>query len=166
MPQERWEEFQRDLLHNGNASEIDQLIEHYHSEEDLSQSSIQWDFIHKHFSHNSLAEIFQSLKEDSSAEAQSALQTLQSHSPSSLRVVFKQITTGRKLRRLEDALVVENRLAIHFMKKKDFFEGVRALLVDKDKNPQWDPSSIDLVSDAEVDSYFANVGEDELHLVP
>ncbi|XP_021886835.1 probable 3-hydroxyisobutyryl-CoA hydrolase 2 [Carica papaya] len=42
---------------------------------------------------------------------------------------------------------------------KDFIEGCRAILVDKDKNPKWEPSKLELVSDTFVDQYFSRVNE-------
>uniref|UniRef100_A0A2N9EVB4 3-hydroxyisobutyryl-CoA hydrolase n=1 Tax=Fagus sylvatica TaxID=28930 RepID=A0A2N9EVB4_FAGSY len=43
---------------------------------------------------------------------------------------------------------------------KDFFEGCRAILLDKDKNPKWEPSKLELVSDSMVDSYFSVVDDE------
>ncbi|XP_011013093.1 PREDICTED: probable 3-hydroxyisobutyryl-CoA hydrolase 2 [Populus euphratica] len=44
---------------------------------------------------------------------------------------------------------------------KDFFEGCRAILLDKDKNPKWEPSQLDLTSDAVVEEYFSKVDDEE-----
>ena len=86
VPAEQWAEFEKNLLYNGNADEIDSLINHYHSEQTLDQSQINWNFIESHFGHSSLMEIIQSLKADPSELAQTTLMTLLGHSPSSLRV--------------------------------------------------------------------------------
>ena len=48
--------------------------------------------------------------------------------------------------------------------RSDFFEGIRAALVDKDKAPRWSPAALEHVSDAAVDEYFAPLGERELEL--
>ncbi len=50
----------------------------------------------------------------------------------------------------------------HFMAGHDFFEGVRALIVDKDNAPQWQPDTLAGVDDAMVESYFAPLGADDL----
>ncbi|KAJ6673785.1 3-HYDROXYISOBUTYRYL-COA HYDROLASE-RELATED [Salix viminalis] len=43
-----------------------------------------------------------------------------------------------------------------------FLQGVRAILLDKDKNPKWEPSKLELVTDEMVDKYFSRVDEDEM----
>jgi len=50
---------------------------------------------------------------------------------------------------------MEFRLVRRFMKDHDFFEGIRALLVDKDNAPQWRPASLAEVTNEKVDAYFA-----------
>ena len=50
------------------------------------------------------------------------------------------------------------------MKEHDFKEGIRAVLVDKDGAPQWNPSTIDDVTDESIDCYFQDLGEFELNL--
>jgi len=60
---------------------------------------------------------------------------------------------------------MEYRLSQNFMKGTDFYEGVRAALVDKDKNPRWNPSSILQVTQQTVDAFFAPLPpNEELHL--
>jgi enoyl-CoA hydratase len=82
-------------------------------------------------------------------------------SPTSLKVTLRQLITGRGFA-IEEALALEYRLTQHVMAGHDFYEGVRAVLVDKDQNPRWDPPTLAEVGDAIVDSYFAPLGEAEL----
>ena len=63
---------------------------------------------------------------------------------------------------IEDALALEYRLTQHVMAGHDFYEGVRAVLVDKDQQPRWDPPTLAEVDDAGVETYFAPLGENEL----
>ena len=58
---------------------------------------------------------------------------------------------------------MEYRMAMAFMREgSDFYEGVRAALVDKDGNPKWNPANLYEVSEDIVNSYFEELGEDEL----
>ena len=63
---------------------------------------------------------------------------------------------------LSATLKQDFRLASRFMQEHDFYEGVRAGLIDRDQAPKWQPDSLDQVSDAAVDAYFAPLGADEL----
>ena len=82
-------------------------------------------------------------------------------SPTSLKVTLRQLIAGRGYD-IEAALTLEYRLTQHFMRGHDFYEGVRAALVDKDQQPRWDPPSLAEVTDAMVDAYFAPLGKGEL----
>ena len=86
---------------------------------------------------------------------------LMTKSPTSLKVTLRQLSVGR-LYDLEQALALEYRLTQHFMKGHDFYEGVRAVVVDKDQTPRWRPATLAEISDAEVAAYFAPLGEGEL----
>jgi enoyl-CoA hydratase len=57
---------------------------------------------------------------------------------------------------------MEFRMSQHCMAGHDFFEGIRAVLVDKDKSPAWSPARLADVSDAEIEKYFAPLAEGEL----
>jgi enoyl-CoA hydratase len=86
-------------------------------------------------------------------------------SPTSLKVTLRQLRTGRDYD-LDAALRLEYRLTQHFMAAHDFYEGVRAMLVDKDQRPRWRPATLAEVDDATVAAYFAPLGERELRLAP
>jgi enoyl-CoA hydratase len=82
-------------------------------------------------------------------------------SPTSLKVTLRQLIEGCGFD-LEQALVLEYRLTQHFMSAADFYEGVRAVLIDKDQEPRWRPATVAEVADAVVESYFAPLGDREL----
>ncbi|HEY1299719.1 MAG TPA: enoyl-CoA hydratase/isomerase family protein, partial [Stellaceae bacterium] len=88
------------------------------------------------------------------AWAQETRDLLLTKSPTSLKVTLLQLALGRGFD-VEEALSLEYRLSQHFMAAHDFFEGVRALLIDKDQRPQWRPATLAEVTDAVVDTYFA-----------
>jgi enoyl-CoA hydratase len=80
-----------------------------------------------------------------------------------LLVVYQQIRKGKTLD-FKDCFSMELKIAQHMMTQSDFFEGVRALLIDKDKNPkvcafilpnkQWNPSTLESVKQEDIDLYF------------
>jgi enoyl-CoA hydratase len=92
------------------------------------------------------------------AETHAALLT---KSPTSLKVTLRQLILGRDYD-LDQALQLEYRLTQHFMAAHDFYEGVRATLVDKDQHPRWQPSTLAEVDDAMLESYFIALGAAEL----
>ena len=79
-------------------------------------------------------------------------QTIRARSPTSLKIVFRQLRDAAKLD-LKQCLAMEFRLALRVLPGHDFREGVRAALVDKDRAPKWQPSSLAGVGD--IDAFFA-----------
>jgi enoyl-CoA hydratase len=82
-------------------------------------------------------------------------------SPTSLKITLRQLTIGRDYD-LDAALALEYRLTQHFMAGHDFYEGVRAMLIDRDRKPQWRPATLAEVTDSIFDTYFAPIGAREL----
>ena len=119
--------------------------------------------IDDHFKHDFVEGIISSLESDASEFAQKALKMLSGKSPTSLKVTLEQLRRGKDLD-IAHVFRMEYRLTQNFMAGTDFFEGVRALLVDKDKNPQWSPATLADVGDDTVASYFESLGQEELHL--
>lgn len=74
-------------------------------------------------------------------------------SPTSLALTFEQYKRSQGIS-LEDAFAQETNLSLQCCDRHDFVEGVRALLVDKDNNPQWQPASLEEVSAAYIDEHF------------
>jgi len=89
--------------------------------------------------------------------------SLLAKSPTSLKITLRQLTIGRDYD-LEAALALEYRLTQHVMAAHDFYEGIRAALIDRDRKPQWRPATLDEVSDNMIDAYFAPIGDLELLL--
>uniref|UniRef100_A0A8C8DR40 3-hydroxyisobutyryl-CoA hydrolase n=1 Tax=Oryzias sinensis TaxID=183150 RepID=A0A8C8DR40_9TELE len=84
-------------------------------------------------------------------------------SPTSLKITYRQLQAGATLS-LQEVLVMEYRLSQACMRGCDFYEGVRAVLVDKDQSPKWNPSTLEEVSEQSVDECFSSLGEKDLTL--
>jgi enoyl-CoA hydratase len=93
--------------------------------------------------------------------AEEARASLLTKSPTSLKITLRQLTIGRDYD-LDAALALEYRLTQHLMAGHDFYEGVRAMLIDRDRKPKWCPAALTEVTDSAVDAYFAPIGDREL----
>uniref|UniRef100_A0A3P8S0L9 3-hydroxyisobutyryl-CoA hydrolase n=1 Tax=Amphiprion percula TaxID=161767 RepID=A0A3P8S0L9_AMPPE len=113
------------------------------------------------FSASSVEGIMQNLKADGSEFAKKQAEILSKMSPMSMKITYKQLQAGAALS-LPDVLVMEYRLSQACMRGCDFYEGVRAVLVDKGHNPKWNPSTLEEVSDHSVDQCFSSLGEKDL----
>jgi enoyl-CoA hydratase len=111
------------------------------------------------FSASSVEAVLERLDRDGSDFAVQTAQTMRSRSPTSLKLVFRQLHEAEKLS-LNQCLAMEFRLALRVLRSHDFREGVRAALVDKDRRPKWEPSSLAGVGD--LGHFFAGLGDDEL----
>lgn len=105
------------------------------------------------FQGNCVETIVQKLQQDTASWCQDLAKTLLQKSPLSLKVTLEQLRRGRTLD-LNACLQMEYGLAQHFAMDKDFYEGVRAQIIDKDKKPQWQPATLNAVSNAKVAAYF------------
>ena len=112
------------------------------------------DVIDRCFSLDSVAAIVAALKQESSDWAAATLALLLSRSPLAVAVTFARMSRaqGQSFDQIiEDDYVI----ARHFMRGGEFFEGVRAMLIDKDKTPRWMPETLEKVTEAALSSHFA-----------
>ncbi|CAI4221035.1 unnamed protein product [Auanema sp. JU1783] len=106
------------------------------------------------FHGKTIEHIIDNLEKDGSAWAQTQLKTLSKMSPTSLKVTFRQIENGAKMSYAK-IFTMEYRLTQRFLADHDFHEGCRAILIDKDRKPKWNPAELHAVTEATLDSYFA-----------
>jgi enoyl-CoA hydratase/carnithine racemase len=118
--------------------------------------------IDRWFAHDRMQDIVTALKQDGSDLAQSTLKTLNEKSPRGMVVALKLLRLAGASSSLEECLVREYRAALEVFRSDDFREGVRAAVIDKDRNPKWSPPSIEDVTPEIVAPYFAEIGADEL----
>src|SRR5712675_2414320 len=118
--------------------------------------------IDRWFAHDRMDEIFADLQRDGSELARPTLKTLNEKSPRGMVVTLKLLRLARASSSLEECLVREYRAALEVFASDDFREGVRAAVIDKDRNPRWSPPAIGEVTPEMVAPYFAEIGADEL----
>jgi enoyl-CoA hydratase len=111
--------------------------------------------INRHFASDRLEDILASLEGDESEWAMKELATLRSKSPQTCKVALRQLAESLKLTDFADNMAMEYRIASRVLVRPDFAEGVRAVIVDKDNSPKWDPATAEGVTDALIDAIFA-----------
>jgi len=105
------------------------------------------------FGLNSIDAIFTALENRKDPGSQDSLNLLRRGSPTSLKVTFEHMKRMRG-KNLADVLRENWRISQHMMAGSEFFEGVRALLIDRDNAPNWQPATRSEVSEAIVNRYF------------
>jgi enoyl-CoA hydratase len=93
--------------------------------------------------------------------AQAAEEAMRAKSPTSQAIVYRQMNAGGALT-FEEAMTMEFRIVSRICRGHDFYEGVRAVIVDKDNRPRWRPAAPEDVSPEAIDAYFAPLGADDL----
>jgi enoyl-CoA hydratase len=120
--------------------------------------------IERCFSAATLASILANLDDAGHAGsdfARSAAHAIRSKSPSSLAIALRQMQIGAKLD-IGEALRTEFRIVSRIARGHDFYEGVRAVIIDKDNRPLWKPAGMESVEPAGIEAYFAPLHDGEL----
>ncbi|KAG8363507.1 hypothetical protein BUALT_Bualt19G0029500 [Buddleja alternifolia] len=148
---------------------ISSVIDKFSQIPNLKENSAyhRLDIINKCFSRRTIEEIIVALERQAAEKKDdwisSTIQLLKKASPTSLKIFLRSIREGR-LQGIGKCLVREFRMLCHVMRgdiSKDFIEGWRAILLDKDRNPKWEPSKVELISEEMVDQYFSKINEDD-----
>jgi len=144
------------------AAEVSKLITGFATGEIAGPVATKQAVINALFAFDRMEDIVAALTRDSSEFAQSTLKTLGEKSPRGMVVTLKLLRLAREASTLEECLVREYRAALEVFRSDDFREGVRAAVIDKDRNPTWSPPRIEDVTPEMVAPYFAEIGADEL----
>jgi enoyl-CoA hydratase len=111
---------------------------------------------------DSVEEIVARLAACKAEAAAAALATMQKASPTSLKITLRNMRDAAKFKRVEECFVQDYRIALACVAGHDLIEGIRATIVDKDRNPQWRPPTLEQVTPAIVGRHFQPVGALEL----
>ncbi len=110
--------------------------------------------INDNFAHDTVSDIVAALKADEREFAQKTLKLLSGKSPTSIHVAFGQMQRGGDMS-FEECMAMEYRIVHRILEEEDFYEGVRATIIDKDGAPSWNPAELESVDQAQIDAHFA-----------
>jgi len=154
-------ELEDDLLNCPDADEVPDILAKFNNpskKEFVLQPVIEQ--INKCFKAECVEEILENLKTDGSEWAKKTHEVLLKMSPTSLKVTFRELELGSQLS-LPQCLNMEYRIVVRHLENSDFKEGVRALLIDKDQKPKWQPPTLEEVTEERVQSFFAKLPDTE-----
>ena len=150
VPVERLPELRTALEADGR--EVEEILPDFTANPGVNTLEALRDGIDFHFAHDTVEDILASLdRGDDWALAQAA--TIRKMSPTSLKLTLAGLRAGRDAS-IEDCLINEYRMVCEIRNGHDFFEGVRAQLIDKDRNPKWSPATLEAVTDDDVARHF------------
>jgi enoyl-CoA hydratase/carnithine racemase len=139
---------------------VDKIIARFAEDPGVPSLPTMMQDIDRCFSAESLQEIVAKLKKKGGDWADKQLAALMKLSPISMAITLEQLRRCAN-RSFEDSMTIEYRMSQRCMQKgHDFFEGVRALLIDKDQKPRWNPPTIEGVTKAMVEEHFRPVSND------
>uniref|UniRef100_A0A8B9K9C3 3-hydroxyisobutyryl-CoA hydrolase n=1 Tax=Astyanax mexicanus TaxID=7994 RepID=A0A8B9K9C3_ASTMX len=149
-----------------SVSDVAQVLDSYHQQSTLDAEKPfvlqqHTEAIDRLFTASSVEEIMENLQKDGSAFAQKQLEILSKMSPTSLKLTFRQQQAGATMT-LQEVFVMEYRLTQACMRGHDFYEGVRAVIIDKDQNPKWKPPTLAEVTEEFMEESFRSLGERDL----
>jgi enoyl-CoA hydratase len=113
------------------------------------------------FASDTLEDIYAALAADGGAWATEQLAILKTKSPQTLKVSLRLLADGARMATFADEMRQEYAVATRVAQRHDFLEGVRAVIIDKDNAPKWDPATPEGVTDHVIDQIFAPLPEDE-----
>jgi enoyl-CoA hydratase len=140
---------------------IDDILKKYRADAGKAPLvSIEQD-LNRLFVGDSVEQIFEFLEADSSDWGKAQLAVMKTKSPQTLKVAFRQLETGAALTDFADNMAMEYRIGARVVQRHDFIEGVRAVIIDKDNAPRWDPATLEGVGDAMLGEIFAPLPADQ-----
>ncbi len=163
-PASRFDEIEFAL---SEAEPVDTVLKHMHVDPGPAPLEVLRPLIDRIFSAGSVEAILARLDGVQGPDkrwAEGVATDIRANRPLSVKVAFAQLARGPDIP-LDDALRLEYRLADRFIDDDQFFEGIRAAVIDKDRTPAWSPADIAGISDSDVETLFTGSGRPGLDLV-
>ncbi|MEZ0365297.1 enoyl-CoA hydratase/isomerase family protein [Mycobacterium sp. pUA109] len=136
------------------ADGVDAALAAHAVEPPPSALAAQQDWINECYAHDTVAQIVAALGDHGGEDAAAAAKLIATRSPVALAVTLESVRRAATLDTLEAVLAQEYRVSCASLRSHDLVEGIRAQLVDKDRNPTWSPATLAEVSSADIEAYF------------
>ncbi len=160
VPSDRQEALLQELSAHGDA---ERALHSLAIEKSPAPLADRQEKINRLFAGASLEAILMALDRENDDWCAELAKTIRRKSPTALKITHRQLREGLALD-FRDCMKLEYRLTCRVMAGHDFFEGVRASVIDKDQSPQWQPARLEDVTDDDIAKYFAPLGDRELAL--
>jgi enoyl-CoA hydratase len=135
------------------APQIDAILAPYAKPCEAGALTPHRPVIDRCFAYDRVEDILTALDRDGGAFATATAAAIRAMSPTSLKIALMEMRRGRAID-FDACMRMEYRLSQSILADHDFYEGIRAQLIDKDRNPKWRPATLDAISDGDIDRYF------------
>ncbi|MEE9375920.1 MAG: enoyl-CoA hydratase/isomerase family protein [Rhizobiaceae bacterium] len=148
-----------------DADDMEAVLTKYAHAPQAGMIETNFEKIALHYQGNCVDQIIATLQQAAINDewAKDSAATLLSMSPTSLMIAYRQIKQGSKLT-MKDCMKMEYRILHRILVGNDFYEGIRAAIIDKDNLPKWTPSALVDIDPNKIDAHFADLGVNELQL--
>ena len=159
LPSERLQEAKERIA--AEPSRVEGILGHLSATPPHAKIEDNRALIDRFFASDKLEEIIAALEASDSDWAAKELATLRTKSPQTMKVALRLLKEGAQMASFADEMRQEYAVGAHVVQRHDFLEGVRAVIVDKDNAPRWDPATPEAVTEHMLDTIFAPLPEDE-----
>ncbi|OBB94298.1 enoyl-CoA hydratase/isomerase family protein [Mycobacterium sp. 852002-40037_SCH5390672] len=142
------------------TDDVENALAKYAVEPPPSELAAQREWIDECFAGDTVEDIVAALRGHDAGPANDSANLIATRSPIALSVTLGAVRRAAKLETLKDVLVQDYRVSSASLRSHDLVEGIRAQLIDKDRNPKWSPAQLSAVTAADVEAYFAPVDDD------
>jgi enoyl-CoA hydratase len=156
VPHADLDDFTRAIVDNG----LDAALERHAVAPPHSNLVAQRNWIDECYAGDTVADIVAALRGHDAGPANDDANLIATRSPTSLAVALEAVRRAGRLETLEDVLRQEYRVSCGTLRSHDLVEGIRAQIIDKDRDPKWSPSVLSAVTAADVEAFFAPVDKD------
>ncbi|WAJ44164.1 enoyl-CoA hydratase/isomerase family protein [Mycobacterium sp. Aquia_216] len=156
LPHAQLEAFTQAIVDDG----VESALAAHAIEPPPSDLVAQRHWIDECFAGDTVEDIIAALRGHGAGPAQEAADLIATRSPIAVSVALEAVRRAAKMETLEDVLVQDYRVSSASARSHDLVEGIRAQIIDKDRDPKWSPANLAAVSAADIDAYFAPVDDD------